>query len=118
MVCVEGRNETIFKGTTMTPQGILAQATAMGKVGTVPTRGIEQRCERGIDLPLGSQTILIDGSWDGTRNAGTAFLCFDHNGKLTYTHTKHITCEDAFHVEAQALVEVLQYVNVMETHHS
>lgn len=109
--CVwKARNEQIFKGTVPTPQGIIAQAAVMGQANTVPAREIDQERREVIDLPVGTLTILIDASWDGTKKTGTAFLCFNEEKELVFTHVRHTRCEDPFHAEAQALVEALQFV--------
>lgn len=82
----------------------------MGKANTASENGLSKERVEGIDMPIGTITILTDASWDSTKKTGTTFFCFDAEGELMHAHTGHTTCEDPFDAKAQAVLEALNYV--------
>lgn len=61
-------------------------------------------------VPIGTETIMVDASWEGSNKAGWGLTGYDEKGELFVVRFGVIRATDPLHAEAQAMMQTLTLV--------
>lgn len=105
----KARNNEVFAGKKISPQGVLKLvATAVPPPKSCPQP--HQEVITPLRIPPGTQTVLIDASWETSKKSGTGVLIFDETGTLRDARCTTTTCHDPFQAEAQTILLALKQI--------
>lgn len=106
----KARNEWIFRAKKLSPESIIAQARRMDpptEKGTSNRLKLVKKNTQVICIPPNTVTILVDASWDVSKNAGWGATWYNQQGHLKGIRARHIHAEDATQGEATAILHTI-----------
>lgn len=114
----KARNQEIFSGKKVAPEGILKQAQMM----EVPTQQMQYssqsapRVKIKIGAPLpGTQIVLLDASWDANKKAGWGVVYYNHMGNITRVRYGAMGADDPIQCGGVCTTEVIVTLRVRRT---
>lgn len=109
----KARNEAIFTTKKATPDSILAKVkhADMSKARQEPSRRRGNNNEpTQIGVPVKTEVILVDASWEGLNRAGWGAVSFDEKGELRGIGFGGMRAIDLLQAEALAMLKILELV--------
>jgi ribonuclease HI len=114
--CVwKARNEELFEGIGFNPLHVHRKATQMAMENALtsarPHMG-EHNFQQTVDIPIGYELIIVDGSWEQTGRAGRGMVAYDADGSLQTIVCQPFQAQDPFHAEAEAVQRAIKWYQV------
>jgi ribonuclease HI len=76
----------------------------------------DHNCQQTVDIPIGYELIIVDGSWDQTGRAGRGMVAYDADGSLQTIVCQPFQAQDPFHAEAEAVQQAIKWYQVRRLH--